>query len=159
MPFSAEKFARASITHRTREVKVPELADFYGGGEDPVWLVRGLSANEVAKSERAKTSHRLEESLVEALKSGSQGEIVRNLQTMLGRSADQVEPDTARRIEILAAGSVEPACSVEIAVRIAETHPVVFYTLTNAILELTGKGGEIAKKPKRSGETPPSEPQ
>jgi len=71
----------------------------------------------------------------------------------LGLSDDEVPGDVSRRIEMLAAGSVNPKIGQEnrdLAVMVAEKFSVTFYTLTNKIQELTGQGAEVGK-PKRSG--------
>jgi hypothetical protein len=57
----------------------------------------------------------------------------------------------------MVAGSVEPACSMELAVRLAEHYPVIFFQLSNRILELTGQGSDAEKKPPSSGPIPESE--
>jgi hypothetical protein len=43
------------------------------------------------------------------------------------------------------AGSVEPQIDREIAVRLFAAYPIVGYTLTNKILELTGMGPDLGK--------------
>lgn len=156
MGFAADRFVSARAQARTESIAVPDLKDWFEPDEPPVWVVRGLSANDLVRADAAKESRRRESALVEALQSGAHGEIVRNLQAVLGRG-DEVEPDMARRVEILVAGSVDPACSVELAVRLGEHFPVVFFQLTNAILTLTGRGSDVEKKPQPSGPTPPSE--
>jgi len=157
MGFAADKFVSARVQARTETVPVPDLADWFEPGEPPVWVVRGLSANDLVRADAAKDARRRESALVEALQSGAHAEIVRNLQAMLGRS-DDVQPDMARRLELLVAGSVEPTCSVELAVRLGEHFPVVFFQLTNTILTLTGRGSDVEKKPSGSTATPASKP-
>ena len=74
----------------------------------------------------------------------------------MGLSNEDVPGDVSRRIEMLAAGSVAPLLGPDnrdVAVKLAETFPTVFYQLTNAITNLTGQGAEVGK-PKRSGKTP-----
>jgi hypothetical protein len=157
MAFDSSAFMQAQTVPRTRVLSVPALAMFFGDGEAATWTVRNLTSNEVARSEAAKQRLSIEDGLLDALRSGSKAGLVKSLQEALGRG-DHVEPDTARRIEILAAGSVVPECTLEMSVKIAENFPVVFYELTNAILELTGRGADLEKKVPRSGETPASEP-
>ena len=74
----------------------------------------------------------------------------------MGLASEDVPGDISRRIEMLAAGSVAPqlgADNRDVAVKLAENFPTVFYQLSNAILSLTGQGAEPGK-PKRSGKTP-----
>lgn len=153
MGFDSRGFLGAALSARTEDVRVPDLAPWFGESE-PVWTVRGLDANEIVRSDAAKTRLTRESALAEALRSGGRLEIVREVQEALGRTPADVEPDTARRIEILCAGSVDPACDMETAVKLAATFPVVFFQLTNAILTLTGRGSDAEKKPRSSGATP-----
>ena len=74
----------------------------------------------------------------------------------LGLSTDDVPADVSRRIEMLSIASVSPRLGTEhreVAVKLAEAFPTVFYNLTNQILTLTGQGAAVGK-PKRSGQTP-----
>ncbi len=157
MGFQTEAFGGAALAPRTREVPVPELAAWFDEGAPAVWRVRGLTANEVARANEAASRYKREEALAAALVAGRHGDLVRELQAALGRS-DEVEPDVARRLEMLTAGSVEPAIGLPVAVRLAEHYPTVFYSLSNAILQLTGQGSDVEKKPARSTATPASEP-
>jgi hypothetical protein len=157
MAFDADRFLSTPLIARTQEVRVPDLRAFFGDADEPVWTVRQLTANEISRADAAKARMGRESALAAALVSGTKGDIVRELQATLGRG-DDVEPDMARRIEMLRAGSVDPPCSTELAVRIAEHYPVVFFQLTNAILTLTGQGSDVEKKPKPSGPSPESEP-
>lgn len=155
MGFDAQAFARAGLAQRTQDVSVPDLAPWFGD-DKPVWRVRGLTGNEVAKSRQAAETRSREAALAEALSSGTHAELVAELQHALGRS-DSIEPDLARRMEMLVFGSVEPACALETAVRMADYFPTTFYALTNAILTLTGLGSEVGKKRTSSSATPASE--
>ena len=158
MPFDSESFMQSKLVPRSRGVQVPALAAWFGGEADSaVWTVRGLTANELAKVNEADARNRRESALVEAIASGSRSEIVAEMQTALGRSKD-TRPDLARRLEMLTLGSVEPECSEDVAVRLADKFPTQFFELTNAVLELTGRGSEAEKKPPASGETKKSKP-
>jgi len=157
MPFDAKAFAQAKLAPRTRAVPVPDLAGWFEEGEEPVWVVRSLSANEIAKIREAETRNKREAALLEAITQGSKSEIVRELQATLGRGPD-TRPDLARRLETLALGSLEPACSEELAVRLGQHFPVTLYQLTDAIMELSGRGSDVEKKPESSGETQKSAP-
>ena len=151
--FDASKFLQAKLSARTRAVKVPALAEWFGEDPDQAeWVVRGLSANELAKVNEAELRNRRADALADAITDGARSEIVEELQHALGRGKD-TRPDLARRLEMLTLGSVEPECVLEVAVRLAEKFPTQFFELTNAVLELTGRGSEVAKKPKPSGGT------
>lgn len=158
MEFDAQGFLQAKLAPRTRTVSVPALAEWFGGDtEQAMWLVRSLTANELAKINEAEARNRREGALLEAISSGSRSEIVEEMQHALGRGKD-TRPDLARRLEMLTLGSVEPECSEELAVRLAEKYPVQFFELTNAVLDLTGRGSESEKKQEGSGAIQKSEP-
>jgi hypothetical protein len=153
--FNAGKFNSAVLAPRTQDVPVPDLAAWFDDS-DPVWRVRGLTANEIAKTRVAGEARRRESAFAAALATGSKSEIIAEVQHAIGRS-DSVEPDLARRLEMLTLGSVDPLCPLDVAVRLAEHFPTVFYQLTDRILTLTGLGSDVEKKPKRSTEKPESE--
>lgn len=151
------KFLNESLSARTATIEVPELKDFFGK-EKPKWIVKGLTAAELGRANLA--ADRGQENLkalVEAM-AGS-GDKAEALRKSMGISEDEVPADVSRRIEILTAGSVDPPLGREnrdVAVKLAETFPTVFYNLTNRILSLTGQGAEVGKR-KPSGKAPKSE--
>jgi hypothetical protein len=155
MAFDAQAFSAAKLEQRTQDVPVPDLAAWFKDG-DPVWRIRALSGNEVSKTRQAGEARKREAALAAALSRGSQAEVIAEVQHAIGRG-DEVEPDLARRLEMLTLGSVEPTCPLEIAVRLAEHYPTVFYHLTDRILTLTGLGSDVQKKPKRSTASQESE--
>jgi len=157
MPFDAKAFMQARLTARTRAVGVPTLRRWFGQDDRPIWKVRGLTANELAKVNDAERRNKREAALLDALSDGTRAEIVKEIQHALGRSDDTM-PDLARRLEMLIAGSVEPVCSEDMAVKIAEKFPVQFYELTNIILDLTGQGSDVSKKPEPSTDEQTSVP-
>lgn len=142
-----QKFLQAQFTAREATIKLPpDLHEFLG----KEWKVRGLNAAELARSRESGERGESLKALVSAM-AGS-GDKAQAIKTSLGLSEDEVPTDISRRIEMLAAGSVEPKLGSEnreVAVKLCETHPTVFYELTNRILELTGSGSELGK-PKRS---------
>ena len=70
---------------------------------------------------------------------------------------NETPADIAKRLEWLVLASVDPPCTLDLAVRLCETFPIEFYQLTNKIYELTGRGQVPGKQPP-SGEIPKSEP-
>jgi hypothetical protein len=146
--FNADSFASAQLVLRTEAVPVPDLAQWFSDGT-PVWKVRGLEANELAKIDQAERRNEAVEALAEALSDGTAAQITESVREVLGRTAG-IESVYARQIEILVLGSVEPPCSHAIAAKLGEAFPVVFKTLVNSILSLTGQGAESPKKPDAS---------
>ena len=150
-------FRNTELSQRTETIKVPELGAFFAEGEEPAWTVRALSANEIFKADGAKMAQSRASALAEAITSGSRDEIIKEVQAALGQSGD-VQPETARRLEMLVCGSVDPVVTIQDSVRLAENFPTVFIKLTNVILTLSGRGADAKKKPTTSGAIPASKP-
>ena len=151
-----QKFLNTSLQARVAEVSVPALADFFGQ-KKPVWKVRGLTAAELGRARESADKTDNIKSIVAAL--AGAGDKADAIKKTLGLSDDEVPGDVSRRIEMLSCGSVEPVIGSEnreVAVKLAEAYPVIFYELTNRIHELTGAGAEVGK-PKRSGKAQKSE--
>ena len=153
-----QKFLNASLSARTETIPVPELQEWFGD-DKAEWTVRGLTAAElgVANMASAKGQENLK-ALVEAM--AGKGEKAAAMRKSLGLLDGEVPEDVSRRIEMLTAGSVAPEIGQnnrDVAVKLAETFPTVFYNLTHRILSLTGQGAEVGK-PKPSGKAEKSAP-
>ena len=142
MPFDLERFERAKFAPRQQNVPVEALADFFAEGEAPVWVVRGLSANELHRAMEAATRQKSVEAVVRAIAAG--GDQVQAVRQALGLTAD-TPGEIAKRLEMLVMGSVAPKLELPTAVKLAEAFPVEFLSLTNTITELTGKGSDLVK--------------
>lgn len=159
MQFDTQKFAGASFQRREEDVPVPDLRDWFTDlkdGEEPSWRVRGLTGAELAAVNEAQTRNRGKNAVVEALESDNTEQVGDAIRELIG-TGDSVPDDLARRIEMLVAGSVEPECPQNVAVKLAEAYPVEFYELTTKITQLTGQGSEVGK-PKRSSGKSASKP-
>jgi len=151
MQFDADKFASAAFKRREEEVPVKDLAAWFKGakeGEVPVWRVRGLTGEELARVNEAQARNRNKSAIIEALSSDKQEKMTDAIKELIG-TGNSVPDDLARRIEMLTIGSVAPECTHQVAVKLAEAFPVEFYELTTKITQLTGLGSEPGK-PKRS---------
>lgn len=149
-----QKFLSAPLAPRQATVDVPELAAWFGK-EPAAWTVRGLTAAELSRANQA-ADRGLDNARAMVAALAGDGDKAAAIRTAMGLSSDDVPGDISRRIEMLAAGSVAPLLggdNRDVAVKLAETFPTVFYQLTNAITNLTGQGAEVGK-PKRSGKTP-----
>lgn len=142
MPFDLDRFERAKFAPRQQNVPVEALADFFAEGEAPVWVVRGLSANELHRAMEAATRQKSVEAVVRAIAAG--GDQVQAVRQALGLTAD-TPGEIAKRLEMLVMGSVAPKLELPTAVKLAEAFPVEFLSLTNTITELTGKGSDLVK--------------
>ena len=149
MSFDAARFEQAKFADRTKRVEVPSLADFFDGDES-VWEVRGLNSNELHKAIAASQTQKALEQILSAISENK--DQAKQVGTALGVHGD-TPGEIAKRLEMLTAGSVEPEITLPIAVKLAETFPIEFLTLTNTITELTGMGFEYAKQKAASPET------
>lgn len=142
-----QKFLNASLKPRQASLEVPELAAWFAPDVPPTWVVRGLSAAELCRANQA-AERGLDNvrAMVAAL--AGEGDKAAAIRQAMGLSHEDVPGDISRRIEMLAAGSVTPVLGDEnrdVAVKLAELFPTVFYQLTNAITSLTGQGAEPGK--------------
>lgn len=133
-----------SLAPRQARVPVPDLADWFPDGSEPVWVVRGLVGSEIALANDAASRTRLFAATVDALASAAHSDQTDALKRLMGADGEPPE-DLAKRFDHLVFGSVEPAIAREDAVWLFATYPVVAYQLTNKILELTGLGPELGK--------------
>lgn len=143
MTFDANAFNKAKFKPRTAQVKVDSLKDFFDG--DPVWEVRGLTANEIAKANEAEEKNKNMSTIVDVLDSVDGSDKVKELRQSLGLTSDS-HPETVKRLEQFVVASVNPEITLDVAVKIATVYPVEFYLLTNKIVELTGQGQLLEKK-------------
>lgn len=142
MPFNLDQFEMARFEARTERVLVKGLAPFFAEGEEPVFVVRGLSSNELHVAMEAGKRQSAVEAIVSAI--STKTEQVEAIRKAIGLSKD-TPGEVAKRLEMLVAGSVEPKLSLPQAVKLAEAFPVEFMELTNMITMLTGKGFDMGK--------------
>jgi hypothetical protein len=152
MGFDTKAFMQTQFAPRTARVDVPGLADWFVDAE-PVWVVRGQTANEVALANAASEKHKAVDSIVKAI--ADNADKVSAIKKAIGIAGD-TPADIIKRLEQLVQCSVEPVITLDLAVKLAEVRPVEFYVLTNEILKLTGLGMDL-KKPKASGNPTKSE--
>lgn len=155
MPFDAKAFARAKFEPRTEQVRVPEMAEWFGG-DDPVFVVRGLTGIELAQAIEASSNAKQRAELTEALLDGAIEDKSDAIMTAFGIGPG-VPDELIRYHELIIRGTVEPVLSREISVKLAERFPIDHKSLALKILHLTGQGQAVKKKPPDSGATPASE--
>lgn len=146
MTFDLNRFRAASLAPRQASVPVPDLASFFDDGAEPVWVVRGMDGEEVARSNESTQRHALIANAVDALAaaSASKGDQVDAIKTLIGYGTE-TPAELAKRFDVLVFGSIDPVIDREIAVRLFRAFPIVGYQLTNKILELTGMGADLGK--------------
>lgn len=155
MAFNEKKFMNTQFIPREREVKVPDMKDFFDPQEPPIFRVRGLTGNELARVHEAVTKHKNVAELVEGIMSNNSQEKIEAIRNALGVSTD-VPNEIARRLEMLTIAAVQPKVTLEIATKFCKVFPIEFYEVTTAITELTGRG-QVPGKSKPSGEATRSE--
>lgn len=143
MSFDLQRFRGTALAPRQASVPVPDLGAWFEG--EPVWVVRGLTGEEIALANDTGNRLKIYAATVEALASAARSDQAEALKSLMG--VTDVPEDLAKRIDHLTFGSVEPALSREDAVKLFRAYPVVAYTLSNKILELTGMGPDLGKAP------------
>ncbi|MDY0071826.1 MAG: hypothetical protein RBR77_04170 [Thauera sp.] len=153
--FDSKGFLKAQFVPRTEEVPVPALSDWFEDCE-PVWQIRGLTGHEFARVQEAarKATATVDIAAALATAAGSK-EKIDGIMQAAGLPADikKTPEELVRRLEMLVTGSVEPAISMDVAVKFATAFPIEFHDLTNRILVLTGQGHVVGKH-KPSGDSP-----
>ena len=153
MAFKSKAFDKARFEPRTSDIKLPGLADWFEG--EPVWKVRGLTGNELGRcNELAEKNRKNIADIVKALIAANGEGSAEAIQNIYGLG-DDVPQDVARRIEYLIAGSVDPDCPLDRAVRLNQVFPVEFRIISEEIFRLTGLG-HVPGKPTPSGSEPTS---
>lgn len=155
MAFKAKAFEKAKFEPRSESVPVSALAEWFDGPAE--WVIRGLTGNELGRCNAlAQKNRKTIAEIVSGLLSSTDGSVSETVRNLVGLS-DDVPQETAQRIEYLQIGSQDPACDLELAIKLNETFPVEFLLITNRIIALTGKG-HVPGKSKPSGKMTASEP-
>jgi|LGVE01.1.fsa_nt_gb hypothetical protein len=137
------KFSAANFSPRSIDVPVPEMERFFPedtGKKDMTWEVRGLTAEELAGVNDAVQQNKNASSILSAISSKVTKEKIGAIKEAMGMSDDNAPDDVVRRITMLTLGCVSPECPQDMAVRVGDAFPQVFYKLSNKITELTGLG-------------------
>ena len=86
MSFDLERFRGTALAPRQAAVPVPDLAAFFADGTDPVWTVRGLTGEEIARSNESSARSASLVAAIQALANSAalKDEKVEALQSVLG---------------------------------------------------------------------------
>jgi hypothetical protein len=155
MGFDVKGFQKAKFTPRTEDVSVPDLKEWFGPKDSPVWKVRGLEGSELGYVNETAARNRNITAILEGIVSPEDPEKIQGIRDLLGMAGNTPE-DVARRLEMLVLGSVDPNCDMDLAVKMCRVFPIEFFQLTNKITQLTGQG-QIPGKKKSYGPAPQSE--
>jgi len=144
MAFNIQKFRDAKVKQRIKEVEVKELAPFFDDEQKPIVKLRNLTGHEIAACNEAVTTNKQLRATIEKILSGNPKEKADGICDQLGIS-DRTPDDLVKRFNLLRFGCVEPELAHEDCVRFASIFPVIFYDLTNQIINLTGLGAELGE--------------
>lgn len=151
--FDQNKFLRAEFQPRMAGVQVPALQMFFAEGANPEFIVRSLTAIEMANAMEVAVKQKTLDTAIQAIT--SKREEIDQMRETLGIN-DDMNTEVAKRIEQLIVGCVNPVLERQTVIKLAERFPIEFYLLTNEIVKLTGLGMDI-KKPEPFGKTTVSE--
>lgn len=140
MAFNEDKFLSAKYTDRTESIPVPGLKKYFEEDEEPVWVVKALTAEEIARANDEVAKLTNVSAIIMALTSAAANAKAQAVKELVGLSEEHPPADVVKRIAHLVYGSVSPTCQRDTAIRLGENHAVVFFALTNKIMELSGKG-------------------
>jgi len=144
MGFDFNKFETADFKFREKRIPVPELSSFFADGDPAEWVVRNLTGAELAAVRDSVQRAKDLESIIEGLASGGGKEKVQAVMAAMGIDGGTPD-DHVRRLAMLEAGTVSPKIQRKHAVRLGEVFPVLFTTLTNEIMSLTGQGKSLGE--------------
>lgn len=154
MAFDLKKFSATNFVPRTASVPVPDMAAFFG--DDPkkaVWKIRGLTGQEVGKCRETVEKNKKLSAVLEGIASEVPTKVKSAISDFVG--GDRVADEVARRMEMVAIGSVDPKIDMEIAIKLCKVYPIEFWTIASRIDQLTA-AGHIPGKARPSGKTPKS---
>lgn len=155
MPFDLSKFAAADFIPRTRDVEAHTLAPFFGEGERPIFRVRSITGDELARvQEEVEKNKAARKALTQMAASASQ-EVADAVRVLLaGVKNRESTPDAwIHTLNLVYTALVEPKLEYSQLVRLATFFPVEMALLRNTALELLGMGHD-AKKPSSSTPSP-----
>ena len=144
--FDSNKFLSTSFHPRTETVRILQLKEFFPDQENPVWTVRGLEAQELAAVRLARFKRRNQLAALNTLSSFTAPTAARQamLEKIISMSGE-VEAEVAGRLEMLCIASVEPKISMEVAVKLSQIYPTVFWSLTDMVTTLTDQGAVVGE--------------
>jgi len=140
--FDWDRFEAAKMEPRREKMPVPDLAAFFKPGETPEWEVRGLTAREWAVSLEAEQKYATVSAVATTLQQA--GVEVQAMRRIVGLTK-ATPSELAKRLELFVMGSVNPTVNLEQAVLLAERFALDFWVIVSKIINLTGKGFDLAK--------------
>lgn len=158
MSFDAKKFANTDFVPRTKEVSLPGLASFFPPPQLPVFTVRSITGEELARCQEEVEKNKQGRRALMAAAHTASAEVAAAVRTLLtgvrGGSGADTPDGYILSLNIVHTALVDPVLEYSQIVRLATAFPVEFGALRIAALELLGMGHE----PKKAlGSTPSPE--
>ena len=144
-------FKKAQFVPREMELTLDALKE--AGFGDGVVKIRGLTSAELAAAEEESDRSKILMGVAEKL-AGTSKEKLEGLMDGLGIGGNDVPQALAKKLS----GVTDPEMGLEDVAKLAETFPIEFGQLSNAIYSLTGKGQVAQVKQKPSGKKAASKP-
>lgn len=142
--FDLDAFMSAQLSPREGQVDAAEAACFFAEGSEPVFIVRGLTGEEMYRVAQEQQSAGLRAAVAEAMAGQQRKEIVDALREAVG--GGESLPDAMRiAISRLCHGAVEPRLDRDQAVRLFNVFPNVAVAAERKIVELSGLGPDVGK--------------
>lgn len=139
MGFNTKEFQKTEFVARTEKVRVADLSAWFDEGEEPVFVVRGLTFEELCKAESMADNSKAMLNLMASIQQRDGIAIGEGIKDAFG-VGKETPANMIKRINHLVIASIDPVIDEELAVKIASTFPIEFTAVTNKITELTGKG-------------------
>lgn len=156
--FDIEQFKTTQFEDRTDKEPVPELSDWFSEGETPEFTVRALIGPEIAVIRQEAEKRRAAQKIIaEAEHKNYSDTIIAAARIVMGLIDEKIPEEHARYIHIVRLGCLELNGDLDAAVKIGKEYGVVLNRLAMKILELTGSGRAVKKKPPLSSPIPKSE--
>jgi len=156
MGFDKNKFLGAGWSQREQKVKVPELADCFDKGTDPVFTVKALTGHEYWRVQAIAENYTDYRKLVSRLIGGSAEEQAEGLKSLYDMSEEKTPKELVRCLALVRFGCVEPVMDEDFVSRLCQYSLPAFTRLVGAITGLTNLG-YVPGKQKASGATTESE--
>ena len=67
MPFNVDRYMHEKFVERTQEVPVSDLRKYFGEGEKPVWILRGLTGREIGQANEVTASQAVSKQVLEGM--------------------------------------------------------------------------------------------
>lgn len=142
-----ERLVSMPLTPREEKVPVPQLACLFPDGEEPVWIVRGLTGEEMARVEEESQRHSIMRAVIQVMNNAAHAkgnELVEAIERLVGYGPD-VPESLCRQHGQLVYGSVYPKIDRPTAVKLSQGVPAIMRLLREVIKNLTEQGPDLGK--------------